>query len=135
MMKKITLPINTVNQILTHAQSQPEEEICGLISLRNENVESVYPIKNIAMHRGNFYQMDGKLQIDAMRNMRENGETLYAIYHSHPHSAAYPSALDVKEAQYPDVVYFIVSLGIKGVLDLRAYRLKNSEIEVLQVLV
>jgi len=132
-MEKITLPINIVNQILAHAQSQDEEEICGLISEQAGQVKTLYPIQNIAMHRETLYQMDGKGQIDAMRTMRENGEQLFAIYHSHPHDAAFPSATDVKEAQYPDVLYLIVSLDIKGVLDLRAYRLKNGGIEVLQV--
>ena len=132
-MEKITLPINIVNQILSHAQSQAEEEICGLISEQAGQVKTLYPIQNISMHRETLYQMDGKGQIDAMRTMRENDEQLFAIYHSHPHDAAFPSTTDVKEAQYPDVLYLIVSLDVKGVLDLRAYRLKNEGIEVLQV--
>jgi len=132
-MEKITLPIIIVNQILAHAQSQDEEEICGLIAENKGQVKTLYPVRNIAVHRENLYQMDGKGQIDAMRKMRENDEQLYAIYHSHPHGAAFPSAIDVKEAQYPDVLYLIVSLDVKGVLDLRAYRLKNGDIDVLQV--
>ena len=77
--------------------------------------------------------MDAKAQIDAMRSMRDKGEQLYAIYHSHLHSAAYPSVTDVNEAQYPDVVYLIISLSTGGVLKLCAYRLKDGEIDVLGV--
>lgn len=132
-MQKIILPINIVNQILGHAQSQAEEEICGLISEYQGQVKAVYPIQNVSTHRESFYQMDGKAQIDAMRQMRENGEELFAIYHSHPHADAYPSATDVKEAQYPETVYLIVSLDTRGVLDMRAYRLNNEKIEALQV--
>ena len=128
----ITLPLKVVNQILAHAQNQSEEEICGLIAEQSGEVKAVYPIENVSSHRESLYQMDGKAQIDAMRKMRENDQQLYAIYHSHPHSAAFPSATDVKEAQYPDAVYLIVSLDTKGVLDLRGYRLKKSDIEVLQ---
>lgn len=134
-MKTITLPLKIVNQILAHAQSQAEEEICGLISERDGQIVALYPVQNISDHRENLYQMDGKSQIDAMRNMRENGEQLYAIYHSHPHAEAFPSATDVKEAAYPDAIYLIVSLNTKGVLDLRAYRLKDGNIEVLRVVV
>jgi proteasome lid subunit RPN8/RPN11 len=132
-MKTIELPLKIVNQILSHAQSQAEEEICGLIAARDGQIKTTYPIENVASHRESLYQMDGKAQIDAMREMRENGEQLYAIYHSHPHSAAYPSATDLKEAQYSDAIYLIVSLDVKGVLDLRAYRLKNNDIESLKV--
>jgi len=131
--EKITLPLNIVNQILAHAQSRDDEEICGLIAESDGLVKTIYPIQNISMHRENLYQMDGKGQIDAMRSMRENDEQLYAIYHSHPHGEAYPSATDVKEAQYPAVIYLIVSLDTKGVLDLRAFRLQNDDIEVLKV--
>ena len=134
-MKKITLPLKIVNQILAHAQSKAEEEICGLIAEKNGSVSSLYPIRNVSSRRENFFQMDGELQIDAMRSMRENNEELYAIYHSHPHSAAYPSATDIKESQYPDVIYLIVSLDIKGVLDLRGYRLRHSAIETLEVVI
>ncbi len=132
-MKKITLPLSIVNQVLTHVQSGSAEEVCGLISERDGQILSIYPIQNISTQPKRLYQMDGKAQIDAMRNMRENNETLYAIYHSHPHSAAYPSATDIREAQYPDVIYFIASLNIKGVLDLRAYYLCDANVEILQV--
>ena len=80
-----------------------------------------------------LYRMDGKEQIDVMRQMRENNENLFAIYHSHPHSEAYPSATDLSEAQYPDVVYIIVSLNTKGVLDLRAYKLNGTQITPLEI--
>jgi [CysO sulfur-carrier protein]-S-L-cysteine hydrolase len=33
-----------------------------------------------------------------------------AIYHSHTHTEAFPSATDVERATYPDAVYLIVSL-------------------------
>jgi len=122
-MKKIVLPLSIVNQVLTHVQNGSTEEVCGLISEQEGKAHSTYPINNISAQPKRLYQMDGKAQIDAMRSMRENNETLYAIYHSHPHSAAYPSAIDIREAQYPDVIYFIASLSIKGVLDLRAYYL------------
>ncbi len=132
-MNTITLPLSIINQMLTHVQSCSEEEVCGLISERDDQIHSIYPIQNVSAQPKYLYQMDGKTQIDTMRNMRENNETLYGIYHSHPHSTAYPSATDIREAQYPDAIYFIISLDTEGVLDLRAYRLRNVNVEVLQV--
>jgi len=133
MRKKITLPLTIVNQILAHAQSQEDNEICGLISEKESKITSIYPIQNVSENTENFYKMDGKAQIDAMRNMRDNNEHLYGIYHSHPHSEAYPSKTDVQQSQYPDAIYFIVSLNTKGVLDLRAYQLRKGDVDILEV--
>jgi len=48
----------------------------------------------------------------AQRAMRERGEELLAIYHSHPRSAnPQPSETDVRLAYYPSAVYLIVGLG------------------------
>lgn len=132
-MTTIRIPRTLVNQILTHAQQVQEQEICGLLSSKDGEIVRCYPVRNVAKDPAHFFQMDGKEQIDAMRAMRENDETLYAIYHSHPESDAYPSATDVRESQYPDAVFIIVSLKTKGVLDLRAYRLNNEAIEPLEI--
>jgi len=132
-MKTIKIPREIVNQILQHAQSEPEKEICGLISEKNGEAGHCYPVLNIAEHPESLFLMDGKEQIDALREMRNKQESLFAIYHSHPHSEAYPSQIDLNESQYPDVIYLIVSLDTKGVLDLRAYRIDNKQIETLEV--
>lgn len=132
-MSSIKLPRDIVNQILQHAQSQPDLEICGLISEKNGIVKRVYPILNVSERPDCLFRMDGKEQINAMREMRNNEESLFAIYHSHPHSQAYPSQTDLTEAQYPEANYLIVSLDTEGVLDLRAYRIVNKQIEKLDI--
>lgn len=59
--------------------------------------------------------------------MRERGEELIAIYHSHPHAKEpEPSATDVRLAYYPSAVYFIVGLGGDEPY-LRAFRILESE--------
>ncbi len=48
----------------------------------------------------------------AQRQMRERGEELLAIYHSHPRAAEpSPSETDVRLAYYPSATYLIVGLG------------------------
>ena len=71
--------------------------------------------------------------IDALRAMRENGEILRAIYHSHPEAPAQPSLEDIQQSEYPDVLYLIVSLGTKGVLDMRGFRIRNGRIEDVEI--
>ncbi len=120
------LPRTLVNQLLTQAQQSPEREVCGLVSSRDGRPVKVYPVTNVATEPGRLFQMDPQGLIEAMRDMRERGEELFAIYHSHPHGPAAPSATDLREAQYPDALYLIVSLDTKGVLEMRGYRLEGE---------
>lgn len=122
-----------VNQILSHALRAPEQEVCGLISARDGMPRRVYPVANVAPDAGRLFAMDPQQQIDAMRRMRESGEALYAIYHSHPHAPAAPSSLDLQQAAYPDALYLIVSLNTKGVLDMQGYRLRDQQVEPVEL--
>lgn len=132
-MSPITIPRHLVNQILSHALASPEAEICGFLSEKNHRPVQCYPIPNTANNPAIAYQMDAKSLIDALRIMRERGETLFAIYHSHPHSEAQPSAIDIHEANYPHALTLIVSLNTKGILEMRGFRLRNGEKEDIQL--
>jgi len=121
--KQVELPRTIVNQLLTHAQSSPEQEVCGLISARHGAPHKVYRITNAAEQPQQLFTMNPEQQIDAMRDMREAGEDLFAIYHSHPHSPAQPSLTDLSEAAYPDALYLIISLDTEGVLQLKGFYL------------
>jgi proteasome lid subunit RPN8/RPN11 len=59
--------------------------------------------------------------------MRERGEQLLGIYHSHPRSAdPAPSDTDVRLAYYPSAAYFIIGLaGPQPVI--RAFRISERE--------
>lgn len=122
-----------INQILSHALRAPEQEICGLIGAHDGTPRTVYPVANVAAERDHLFAMDPQQQIDAMRRMREVGEELFAIYHSHPHAPAAPSTTDLEQAAYPDALYLIVSLDTKGVLDMRGYRLRAGRVEMVEL--
>jgi proteasome lid subunit RPN8/RPN11 len=117
----LELPRSLVNQILAHAQKNPDEEICGLISSKNEAAARYYQITNTAENKSQRFEMNGSQQIAAMKQMREQGEELMAIVHSHPDAPAIPSALDKEDNHSPDVYYLVVSLDTKGVLELRCF--------------
>ncbi|MDH5228758.1 MAG: M67 family metallopeptidase [Gammaproteobacteria bacterium] len=129
----IVLPRVLINRILQHAQSDTEHEVCGLIARTKNGDFSCHPIDNIASTPDCLFQMDGKQQIDAMRNMREQNAELFAIYHSHPHTAAAPSATDLLQANYTDALYIIVSLQQEGVLDLRGFFLRNNQVTIASI--
>lgn len=126
-MEHIILPRQLVNQILHQAQLSPDAEVCGLIAARNGHPQRCIPVPNIAEDPQRLFTMDPKEQIDAQRRMREQGEELFGIYHSHPHSPATPSTTDLEQAGYPDALYVIVSLNTRGVLEMRGFRLIEGE--------
>jgi proteasome lid subunit RPN8/RPN11 len=57
------------------------------------------------------YEMDPAQLINTLRDLRESGQELVAIYHSHPFGPARPSTTDVQRAYYPDAAHLIVSLA------------------------
>jgi proteasome lid subunit RPN8/RPN11 len=124
----INIPRQLVNQLLHHAQQNEGREICGFISGRDDKPVGVYPVINIAATPECRFTMDPADQINALRKMRESGEELFAIYHSHPASPASPSTIDVEEAGYPEALYLIISLDTKGVLEMRGYRIKEKKV-------
>ncbi|SCZ57884.1 Mov34/MPN/PAD-1 family protein [Thiohalomonas denitrificans] len=132
-MTPIRIPRTIVNQILSHAQSSPESEVCGLIGAANGEPRRVYPVANAARRPDALFQMDPREQVDAMRSIREADQSLFAIYHSHPHAPALPSPIDLEEASYPEVLYLIVSLDTKGVLEMRGFRLREGRAEDVQL--
>lgn len=130
----LELPRPLINQILAHAQQNPDEEICGLISSKNKTASRYYPVANVAENKKRFFEMSGPQQIKAMKTMREQGEELLAIVHSHPDAPAIPSELDRENNNYPDVYYLVVSLDTKGVLQLNSYAQNQGKFEATELI-
>lgn len=129
----ICIPRKITTQLLHLAQISPEIEICGLIGSINGLPTHCYPVTNIAEHPEQRFLLDPAQQISAMTAMREQGETLFAIYHSHPTAPAQPSATDLEMAAYPEAIYLIISLNTKGILEMRGFKIADkiaSEIEL-----
>lgn len=134
-MKSIQLPRTIVNQLLSQAQQHADIEVCGLISAKDEQAVKVYPVDNIASDRRHLFKMDPGKQIQAMKTMRDNNEQLFAIYHSHPDTAAEPSTEDITQSSYPDTLYLIISLSTKGVLEIKGFYLKDNNIEAVELII
>jgi len=92
------------------ARATPRVEVCALLGGKDNQLTSIYPVTNIADDPTTCFLLDPEGQIDAMKAIRQAGEDLRGIFHSHPASAATPSATDQAMASYPDVYYIIVSL-------------------------
>ena len=132
-MSGIKLPRPLVRQLLSEAQHSPSAEVCGLISARDGEPFRVYPVPNVSQTPARFFTMDPKSQIHAMRSMRDAGEELFAIYHSHPDGPATPSAEDLAQAAYPGALYLIISLQPKHAPTLRAFWLRGGQAEPVEL--
>ena len=108
----ITLQTSHRDQILSCARNADPAECCGLIDGVGEQVSSIYPLHNVAADPNVSYEAAPEDLFVAQRQMRDRGEKLLAIYHSHPRSASpAPSETDVRLAYYPEAVYFIIGLA------------------------
>lgn len=108
-------------QLLFEAQKTPDVEVCGVLGARNGVPCSIYPVRNIAAQPTHRFEMDPAEQIKVLKTLRERGENLFAIYHSHPSAPPEPTAYDLEGLGYPQALYLIISLNIKGVLEMRAW--------------
>ena len=130
MKNKIILPQLLKEQMLEHALSDPDIEVCGLIGGIDNRATTIYPVNNIAEDPAHNFLMDPEPQIAVMKLLREKHESLWGIYHSHPDKRAIPSERDLQLAAYPGVNYFIVSV-IDDLPELNAYKYDGSKFEKL----
>lgn len=114
--------------MLAHAQETYPEECCGLLAGAGSLPTHIYRVQNAHPTPKIFYEMAPKEQFYTFKNMRHNGLTLAAIYHSHPESPARPSASDIRLAYDPEPYYLLVSLQQREAPDLRAYRIVDGAV-------
>jgi proteasome lid subunit RPN8/RPN11 len=116
-----------VDEMTAHAREMNPAECCGLIGGANDGrAESVYRLRNVAADPLVAYEAAAEDLFAAQKSMRERGEQLLAIYHSHPRASdPVPSLSDVRLAYYPSAIYFII--GLSGAsATLRAFRISES---------
>jgi len=100
-------------EIIEHARDTAPAECCGLIGTVNgSKSNSIYRLRNVGSDPDRAYEAAPEDLFAAQREMRERGEELLAIYHSHPRSNnPTPSETDVRLAYYPAATYLIIGLG------------------------
>jgi [CysO sulfur-carrier protein]-S-L-cysteine hydrolase len=102
-------------------------ECCGVIAGREGVALKVIPMKN-ADASPVTYRLDGKEQLQVFDAMDDESLELWAIYHSHTHSEAFPSETDVRLAFYPDARYLVLSLADREQPVLRSFSIRDGEV-------
>ncbi|MGI9166820.1 MAG: Mov34/MPN/PAD-1 family protein [Pyrinomonadaceae bacterium] len=124
----ITFRPSQIDQIFSHARDAVPSECCGLIGGDEDgNAKSIYSLGNVAVNSQIAYEAAPEDLFAAQRQMRERGEKLVAIYHSHPRAMEpAPSETDVRLAFYPAATYMIIGLGgAKAIM--RAFLISEHE--------
>jgi proteasome lid subunit RPN8/RPN11 len=119
--------LRQLEEIFAYATQAAPAECCGLIGGTAEKVSSLYPLRNVAANAQVAYEAAPEDLFAAQRQMRDRGEQLLAIYHSHPRATEpQPSATDVRLAYYPLAIYFIIGLaGEQPVM--RAFKISEAD--------
>lgn len=125
------LPEKIYQELVAYAKKEKPNEACGIIGGAEGQAAVFYPMVNTEKSP-KAYLMDPVEQFSVVKDLRKNGLEIVAIFHSHPHSRAYPSAKDVEMAFCP-VIYLILSLEAEP--DLRGFKIdrKNGNIEEVRI--
>ena len=123
------LPDAVRDEVIAHARETAPAECCGLLVGNATEIVGAVRAANLAPSPSRFL-LDPNDHIRARRDARARGLDVVGFYHSHPHSAATPSATDLAEASYVDHLYLIVGLQGEGA-DARLYRFTGQVFEEL----
>jgi len=115
-----------IDSIVAHAKSGVPIEMCGYLASQDGVVTKHYELKNVDNSEDHF-TFDPKEQFDTIKDARNNGLEVCAVYHSHPVTPARPSAEDIKLAYDPNISYVIVSLA-NGGSDVKSFKIKDKQV-------
>lgn len=121
---KITITGARLGKIERHARRALPDEACGLITGRLDDrgdavVIAVHPSENLAKDCRSF-EVDPALHMSLQRRLRDSGEKIIGVYHSHPLGPPQPSLRDnnaARAAAYPGWVWLITALAPPGAGD------------------
>lgn len=123
-----------IGEIITHSKEEFPKEACGILAGKSDRVLKVYRMVNTDKSSTSFF-MDPQEQLKVMKEIRNSGLDMVGIYHSHPHTQAYPSAKDVELAFYPRASYVIISLADKEAPQIKSFKIVDGAIKEEEVVV
>ncbi|MEA2001379.1 MAG: M67 family metallopeptidase [Actinomycetota bacterium] len=126
-MEAVPLPGQIHDAMIAHARFCLPEEACGLMAVDHEGaIRMVYATTNVVRSPVRFTVSPNE-HFGALRHAERQGWVIAGSFHSHPDSAAYPSASDVAGALDPTWLYVIVGMGNGGPV-LRGFRIRGSKV-------
>jgi proteasome lid subunit RPN8/RPN11 len=102
-------------------------ECCGVVASAAGVPVKVFAMTNVDASPVT-YRLDGREQLRVFDDIDEQGWDLWAIYHSHTHSEAYPSETDLRLAFYPEARYILLGLADRDDPQMRSFTIVDGEI-------
>ena len=121
----LTIAKGHADEMIAHAREEDPNECCGILAGSDGVVQQLFRITNIRKSPYR-YVMDPQEQLNAQLAAERKGRQIVAYYHSHTHSAAFPSSTDVRMATQlwdPNNTYILVSLENKDEPQIRAFHI------------
>ena len=125
--RMLTITANQRAAMLATCIRALPDEGCGLLLGTSEGVVvDVVASDNVAAS-AKVYEIDPKVLLRTFRRADDEGLEVVGVFHSHTHSAAYPSPTDIRQAPDPAWHYVLVSLA-QVPSELRSYSIVGGEV-------
>ncbi len=115
------------DNIIAHSRQETPLEACGYLAEKDCVVCKHLELTNTDQSP-EHYSMDPAEQFATVKKCRSLGLAIRAVYHSHPETAARPSAEDIKLAYDPSLSYVIVSLA-EPAPTVKSFIIKRGEVQ------
>jgi len=125
--ERLVIPDPIREEIVAHARDHAPRECCGIVAGRNGIPIQPHRLTNLEPGVTR-YLFDDEEFYRVYWEIENRGESLLAVYHSHPVTEAYPSNTDVEFAFWPEAVYLICSLQASDQPVIRGFRIIDGEI-------
>lgn len=122
----LVVPAQIGQAMLAHAYACHPEESCGLLAAdASGRIRMAYPLTNV-LHSPTNYTIDPVEHFRALRHAERQGWELAGVFHSHPHTQAYPSPTDVRLAAEPDWLYVVIGMEDLERPVVRGFRIRGG---------
>ena len=114
--------------MLVHADNCHPYESCGLFaSDPSGRIRMAYPLTN-SLESSTNYTIEPREHFKAVRHAESRGWEISGVFHSHPHSGAYPSPTDVRLAPDPGWLYVVIGMEDRARPVVRGFRITGGQI-------
>jgi proteasome lid subunit RPN8/RPN11 len=144
---RLIFPEALRQELIAHAREGDPDEVCGILGGREDQIEHVRRVRNMADQvgadsgffrdrqtqvaapgrRAVHYYMDPMDQLRAYDEIEDLGLDILGYYHSHTHTEARPSPTDVRLARDLGVYWVLVSLEDHAHPAVRAWRIAKND--------
>ena len=122
-MKEIQLPRPLVVKLLTLAQSASDGIARGIVGARDGEPDRIETVNAGSENLFDFPQAELH---EAVGKLSADGRLLYAAFESRA-STVTPTKDDLERLGMAGLLYLMISLGTRGVLEMQGWRLENGD--------